>query len=270
MHTFCRKHRPSILAALLVCCLGGFQLAWAQATTKPSIAADTSAIKPDWDVEALAKGYCPAGLERFLPGSYYYCVGVRDLARGDTARSRSMLKIAAAWGSKSAEFLLGIGYYKGDSWPLNRPLGLAWMGLAAERKDPAYTSIFTSAWKQATPQEQAAAQILWEEMLPKYGDARAAHRAALRYSHERDAMTRNAVYGAKVCIEGINAGKLTSAPVGTAGNAFEQLSNDSPCPSALPPSMVADRLDRFAEQLFEGWTGHVIVGTLQQVPAPSK
>jgi hypothetical protein len=69
-------------------------------------------------------------------------------------------------GSKPAEFLLGVGYYKGDLQPRDRARGLAWLGLASERKDPTYLAIFASAWKQATPQEQANAQQLWHSMVP--------------------------------------------------------------------------------------------------------
>jgi len=226
-------------------------------------------VEAGWTVDEVAQIPCPSGLERFLPGSYYYCVGRRDLARGHAARSRGMLRIASSWGSKPAQFLLGIGYYKGDSWPANRPLGLAWMGLAAERRDPAYTAIFASAWQHATAQEQSTAQALWQSMLPTYGDARAAHRAELRYHHEIDAMTRNEVYGAKTCIEGINSGKITSAPIKEVGN-FDMMAHDSPCWGALPVNQVAGRIERYAGELFEGWKGHVTVGALQSVEKPSK
>lgn len=76
---------------------------------------------------------CLSGLEHMLPGIYYYCVGARDLARGKGARGMGKLKIAADWGSKPAQFTMGVGYYNGDVVPQNRPLGLAWLGLAACR-----------------------------------------------------------------------------------------------------------------------------------------
>lgn len=52
---------------------------------------------------------CFSGLEHMLPGIYYYCVGARDLARGKGARGMDMLKIAAGWGSKPAQFTMGGG-----------------------------------------------------------------------------------------------------------------------------------------------------------------
>jgi len=211
-------------------------------------------FKVDRSVEDLATVYCPQGIERFLPGSYYYCVGVRDMAKGNNARSRKMLRIAAGWGNKSAQFLLGMGYFKGDAEPLDRPLGLAWMGLASERRDPSYTAIFSSAWKRATPQEQARAQEFWRSMLPTYGDAHAARRAELRFRHERDALVSDAAYGDRVCIAGLTSNQISSA---------RPQKDETLCSSAQPVSFVAKELDVYAEQLFDGWSGHVTVGPLK-------
>ena len=216
-------------------------------------------FKPDRSVEDLAKAYCPRGLERFLPGSYYYCVGGRDMATGNTARSRRMLQIAAGWGNKSAQFLLGMGYYKGDVEPLDRPLGLAWMGLAVERRDPTYSAIFNSAWQRATPQERARAQTLWQAMLPTYGDARAARRAELRFKHERDALLARGTMGQQTCIAGLNVASISAVFPEYTGN-----DTTSPCAGAeLPVEILAAKLDVYAEQLFDGWAGHVTVGPLQ-------
>lgn len=223
-------------------------------------------FKVDRSVEDLATVYCPRGLERFLPGSYYYCVGVRDMAKGNNARSRQMLRIAAAWGNKSAQFLLGMGYFKGDVEPLDRPLGLAWMGLASERRDPTYTAIFSSAWNSATPQEQARGQELWRSMLPTYGDARVARRADLRFKHERDALLVRANAGQQTCIFGMNTGNMSAAIP-----EFSKNNNMSACEGAeLPVELVAKKLDVYAAQLFDGWAGHVTVGPLKVSSSPPK
>jgi hypothetical protein len=229
-------------------------------------APSTSLFEADRTVESLGKTYCPQGLEHFLPGSYYYCVGVRDLAKGNYARSRRMLRIAAGWGNKSAQFLLGIGYFKGDTGQRDRPLGLAWMGLAAERRDPNYSAIFTSAWQQATPQERARAQALWQSMLPTYEDAHAARRAEMRFEHARDALVARSSAGQQVCIAGLNVSRIsTVVPEYTATN------NLSACGGAdLPVELVAKKLDVYAEQLFDGWAGHVSVGALKAVGVPSR
>ncbi len=224
-------------------------------------------LKAHQSVEEVARLDCLSGVERFLPGVYYYCVGARDVARGKNDRARSMLEIAAGWGSKQAQFLLGVGYYKGDLQPRDRARGLAWLKLAAERKDPVYLAVFASAWKQATPQEQAGAQQLWQTMLPVYGDQRAARRAELRYRHQRDALlARRQTNGQQVCIAGLTTGKIEPLPV---MKGFED--NTSACGGAeVSATFVVKRLDSYAEQLLNGWRGRVSVGDLQVVPAPPK
>ena len=230
-----------------------------------SPAASTAAartITSDRSIDDVSRTTCPTGIEHFLPGSYYYCVGVRDVARGENDQARSMLEIAAAWGSKPAEFLLGMGYYKGDIQPLDRARGLAWMGLAAERKDPAYTAIFASAWKHATAQEQASAQALWRSMRPVYGDERAARRAEARFRHERDALVSNSIYGATICIGGLTSGNIDPH--------VKASDSDTWCQTGQPVDLVAQTLDVYAERLFDGWSGHVSVGPMRAVSSPSK
>lgn len=224
-------------------------------------------FKARQSVEELAQLDCLSGVERFLPGVYYYCVGVRDVARGKNDRARSMLQIAAGWGSKQAQFLLGVGYYKGDLQPRDRAHGLAWLKLASERKDPVYLAVFVSAWKQATPQEQASAQQLWRTMSPVYGDQRAARRAELRFRHERDALlARRQTNGQQTCIAGLTTGKIEPLPV---MRGFDD--NTSACSGTeISAVFVVKRLDSYAEQLFNGWKGRVSVGDLQVVPASPK
>jgi hypothetical protein len=202
---------------------------------------------------------CPPGLERFVPGVYYYCVGARDLARHQDDRGREMLELAAAWGSKPAQLTLGVGYFKGDAMPLNRPLGLAWLGLAAERRDPAYVAIFKSAWDKASPDEQARAQSLWQDMRPKYGDDHAAHRAERRYRRERWELVRNEIYDVHTCIAGLTVTQVVPSE-GVGG---------PDCVGSMSLNLVAKKIDVYADSLFEGWSGHVSVGQLQQV-APGK
>jgi hypothetical protein len=236
-------------------------------SSSPVQTIEPTSFTADRSVEEVARFNCLPGLERFLPGTYYYCVGTRDVALGKNDRARSMLELAAAWGSKQAEFLLGVGYYKGDLQPLDRARGLAWLGLASERKYPAYLAIFTSAWKQATPQEHARAQRLWRSMLPTYGDEHAARRAAARFKHEHDALLDGReTNGQQICIFGLTSGQIAPIPIdsGLSGNSSACDGGD------ISAVFVAKRLDVYADQLLEGWEGHVTVGNLQAVPASSK
>src|SRR4051812_44385584 len=102
-------------------------------------AADRPAPLPNQeDVVARSLAPCPGGLERFLPGDYYFCPAARNYGRGHPGLARESLKSAARWASKPAQYALGIMYFNGARADLNRPLGLAWLAIAAERHDPAY------------------------------------------------------------------------------------------------------------------------------------
>lgn len=212
----------------------------------------------------VARANCPQGLERYAPGEYYYCVGVRDLAAGKFARASEMLDDAARWGNKRAQFLLGVGYFKGDAGQLNRPLGLAYLQLASERDTPFYLAVYRSAAKQASVQEQGQARHLLQAMMPVYGDATAARRAERHYRHERSDLTSQAGFDEKVCIDGITGEKVPPL------HPLKDPSVTVLCPSAQPVDQVLVRLDRFADRLLEGWVGRVTVGDAQRVSAPGK
>lgn len=142
----------------------------------------------------------------------------------------------------------------------NRPLGLAWLGLATERHNPYIVATFKSAWDKASPQERRQAQVLWKNLLPNYGDKRAARRAELRYEHDRMELVRDAAYGATVCIAG-----LTTTRVGS-----PDPTDPGACTGATPVMAAVKVTDRYAGALLDDWLGHVSIGAVQDVPAPKK
>ncbi len=213
-------------------------------------AADTAVFQIDRSLGEVSRAYCARGLERFLPGSYYYCVGRRELAKGRSAASANALEQAARWASKQAQFLLGVGYFKGDFVPLDRARGLAWLTLAAERGDAVYRAVLSSAREHASPEERLQAEHLLLAMTPAYGDEMAARRAERRYQRERNALTRGEVYGAMVCIEGLTVDHMTSGG----------------CQAPQPVWLVARKVDNHAAELFQGWKGRVTVGDLRPLP----
>lgn len=219
-----------------------------QATTKVSIRAQ--------DID------CPSGLERFLPGIYYYCVGARREAQLPPKPAIEMLKTAASWGSKPAQFLLGLNYYKGEGVAQDRVQGLAWLGLAAERGDPTYLAVFRSAWFKASPAEQAQADQLWNALKPRYADAVAAHRAEQRYLRARRELVRNEVYGAQVCIAGLTSQSVVPT------HSIPGAPPDG-CVGSIPVELAAQKVDNYAAYLFQGYQGHVLVGTPEPVAPPA-
>lgn len=195
---------------------------------------------------------CPGGLERFLPGEYYFCAAARDFWSGNEGRARENLKTAARWASKPAQYALGVMYFNGDHAQLNRPLGLAWLALAAERHDPAYEPAFISAYHQATPQELAEADAYWKDLKPVYADAIAAPRAGRQFDRAYHDVEWAANFGGSVFIDGVF---MPTVSTPTADN--EPL---------LSGFSVGRLLQTQKAMYFYGYDSHVFVGDAELVP----
>jgi hypothetical protein len=129
---------------------------------------------------------CPTALEPILPGDYYACEARAAYGQQSYRKMVDMLKESAYWANKDAQYSLGLAYFNGDmpQVPQDRPLGLAWLALAAERgKDAPYRLAYASARAQASAAEIKQATTLWEEMRSRYGDSVAVSRAVTRFNH---------------------------------------------------------------------------------------
>jgi hypothetical protein len=160
---------------------------------------------------ALALGYPPAhsaqGLfldlmhggwlheqeSRFLPGSYYFTKGNEYFRRDDPRSALRCWEIAAGWAMKDAQYNLGIAYFKGLGVPVDRPRGLAWLALAAERKDAQFTESAAAAWDQVGPAEHDQANAIWRELRKRYADAVALPLAEQRFNNEMAQITGSRV-----------------------------------------------------------------------------
>lgn len=246
------KSRRSILLFALLA--GAMAAPWgvaAQADEGPVAAA--SADAPSSDAE-LASNKCVIGEERFLPSDYYYCLAAQSYGQKHYAYAHKFFTTAAGWASKPAQYVLGIMALDGDHQPVNRPLALAWLALASERPGSDIKGAYDSAYASATPAERQVAEKLLTRMRPTYADATAAVRAERRYAQGMEALNQMDRGGAKYCLEGI----VTPADLPP--------SDPSTCP---PAPLVESAIDRTAAKVFEGWSGHVSVGPLQQVVAPA-
>lgn len=204
----------------------------------------------------LAAVQCPDGEERFLPGDYYFCIGTVYFGRGRYGPARETLELAARWGSKPAQYVLGLMNFNGDHTPTNRPLGIAWLALAAERPIPEYLAVLRSAWLKANGTERAQARKLLAQMRTTYADQVAAVRAKKRYDRAMHELSQNEVFGAHVCVSGFT----TIEPM-------PRTSSD-PAPRCFNINSVAIRLEKLASHYFEGWEGVVRVGPLTPVKPP--
>ena len=188
--------------------------------------------------------HCPSALYEFLPGAVNYCLGVKALQRKHYASAREMFKLAASWGDKRAQYLLGIMYFNGEHVAADRVLGLAWLALAAERPVPLYRATFSSALAKTPPAERKLAQAKLNEMTPIYRDSYAAERADTHYQRALETLNPFQTDSPTICLDGITSGDPMSCPTVTAARQV---------------------LDQEATRYFRGWGGHVTVQPLQQV-----
>ncbi|HEY1588731.1 MAG TPA: hypothetical protein VGG00_03275 [Rhodanobacter sp.] len=237
------------LSALLICVVG-MPLAAGAATAPASQAGNKAPGDAD-----LANTSCAIGEEKFLPADYYYCLATQSYGEQHFDRAKKFFTTAASWASKPAQFVLGIMALNGDHQPVNRPLALAWLTLAAERPQSTFEAAYTSAHASATPAERQAAEKLLADMRPTYADATAAVRAEKRYAQGMAMLERVSSGNGHYCMEGIT----TPADPSVADD-----------PAQCPPiPAMAKALDQAAAKVFDGWAGHVTVGPLQQVGAPA-
>jgi hypothetical protein len=150
--------------------------------------------------------YCPTALEQILPGDYYACEARAASGRQHYKKMVEMLEEAAYWANKDAQYVLGLTYFNGGTLdvPQNRPLGLAWLALAAERKNPQYQLTYAEARARSSPLEIRQALAEWQRLRVKYGDSIAAARAIRRFNHNIQPIDDAARDGGIVYIRGFS------------------------------------------------------------------
>ena len=175
-------------------------------TSSPATADSAGAAKTA-QVDVQDKNIsCPAELEFLLPGDFYACEARAAFGRGNHKKMADMLKESAYWANKDAQYVLGLAYFNGDmeDVPQNRPLGLAWLSLAAERKKPQYQLAYEEARAKATPEEISQALALSQQMQTKYGDSVAAPRAIRRFNHAIEPIDEAAREGGTTYLRGFS------------------------------------------------------------------
>lgn len=130
--------------------------------------------------------------------------------------------------------------------PQNRPRGIAWLALSAERGEREFLRAYTRARLQASPAEVHEADAIYTTLREKYADKVAALRAKRRFEHRARPLEEAAQSG---------------------GIAY--LSGFSPYPESA--FSVFGKIQSQADSLFEGLSGRVTIGRIRQEkdPAPA-
>lgn len=212
--------------------------------------------------EQLANAKCISGMEKFLPGEYFYCLAAQSYGENKHRYADKFFREAASWASKPAQYVLGVMALNGDQQSVNRPLALAWFALAAERHTPRFQAPYDELKGQLSPAELAKADDYLASMKKTYGDAVAAPRAEERY-REGTRRLVGATASGTYCMEGVrDTSKLAGSGSMDAGTVSAMTS------SCVPSQVVVKYVDSKAGDVFEDWSGHVSVGAIQVASPP--
>ncbi|MGH8234343.1 MAG: tetratricopeptide repeat protein [Rhodanobacteraceae bacterium] len=129
------------------------------------------------------------------PGWKFFELGSLAFKKGDYSHAIYMFKVASSWAYKPAEYDLGVMYFHGKGVAVNRPLGAAWMVLAAERGNPHYVKSRDVMVTMLSDEQFAEADKLWANMRKTYGDKVALRRAKAQWAFVKSQMTGSRVGG---------------------------------------------------------------------------
>lgn len=130
------------------------------------------------------------------PGLRFYAEGMDAYHHGNVNYALSRLKLAAFWGYAPAAYNLGVMYFQGEGGtPVNRPLGTAWMFIAAERGSQVYADARHMLVSELDNGERAKAYQLLQGLQPKYGNKVAMRRAKNQWQYVRANQTGTRVGG---------------------------------------------------------------------------
>ena len=246
--------RVSASVLTLLLCLGA-------AALKAQDAQESTATPSN---EQLASTKCISGMEKFVPGDYFYCLATQSYGENKHRYADKFFKEAASWASKPAQYVLGVMALNGDQQPVNRPLALAWFALASERHTPRFQAPYDELKAQLSPAEIAKSDDYLASLKKTYADAVAAPRAEERYRDGVRRLVGPAATGT-YCMAGVRDASANGGSGSMDAGAISALA--ASCP---PSAVVVKFVDSKAADVFEDWSGHVSVGAIDPVQTRSQ
>jgi hypothetical protein len=193
-----KRQRASLVSALTGAIALAAVVLSAQAQTQPYLYR-TPMIAPDYGSGASAGVMSNSNFNTSesdgRPGVEDYKTGMLAYNRKDYEHAVYMLKVAASWGYKPAEYNLGVMYFQGDGVPADRSLGAAWLVLAAEGGDPRYVAARDWAITSLSKTEFTRTDELWGQLKKTYGDEVALRRAKAQWAFVKANQTGTRVGG---------------------------------------------------------------------------
>ena len=133
-------------------------------------------------VENALSGQLPTTLE-FVPGKYYEQRALEAVKRKDFREALEMYQKAGYWGNKIAQYDAGMLYINGaEGVAADKVRGIVWLGIAAQRHVQYVDQALGDAYIKATPEERAAASVLFKQLIVDYGDKVTLDRATTKFN----------------------------------------------------------------------------------------
>ena len=188
---------------------------------------------------------------RYFPGKYFEQKAQFYLKKQDYVTALRMFELSGYWADKVAQYNAGIMHYNGIGVPVDKILGTAWLGIAAEAHDSLADQALQAAYAELTAEQRSQADAAFQQLDEKYGDDVTLPRALRRYQQD-----------ASISLFGF--GNVGPGSVDTCGGAAGCTNENS--------VNFARRMDAQRSALIAQITGHVSVGAMQplEVPAEAK
>lgn len=224
------SHRSSLAASLTVTLAGIVAIALSPSSSAQTKLQSDVIAAPDYGSGAaagtLSNGNFNTPESDGRPGVKFFTLGVQAFRKHDYAHAIDMYKVAASWAYKPAEYNLGVMYFKGQGVPVDRPLGAAWMVLAAERGDPQYVKARDVMITLLSAADFARTDELWGKLKKTYGDKVALRRAKAQWAWVKTHQTGTRVGGTtgELAVGALDGGHKPK-PVGMDGRSATTVAN---------------------------------------------
>lgn len=118
------------------------------------------------------------GFLRAHPDLQFRLKGITELKAGKTENAAAYFRRSAYYGDKPSQAMIAALYWEGQGLATNRPLGYAWMDLAAERQYPDFLAQRERYWAALNDEEREEAINVGLKIYARYGDETALPRIA--------------------------------------------------------------------------------------------
>lgn len=110
------------------------------------------------------------------PDIYFTCEALQSFKKGFDTHALELFKRASLWGSKEAQYRVGLFYLGGIGTEADPMEGAAWLLLANERNNRQVTERLSGVLQQLTPAQQDAVTQRAAVLREQYGDFQALER----------------------------------------------------------------------------------------------